>query len=180
VAADIEQQERLDNPGSPILDVLRQLGGLPEKGFPAPDRKLGAESMSVAWFRAVIEKASSDQLEQLRRDCRAIDRLAAVAAIIDWRAAQPLIQSAVRSITGDHLKEPPSVRARKDARKRPPVPGAVRFLLSLWDELEIRAVLIPSLLAIRLSPEHGKRLTETIALAAWALELASRLPAPSP
>lgn len=36
--------ERLYNPRSPILDVLRQLGGLPEEGFPAPLVKKGVVS----------------------------------------------------------------------------------------------------------------------------------------
>jgi hypothetical protein len=178
VAADIDQQERLDNPDSRIFDTLRQVAGLPEKGFPAPDRNLGIEMMSVAWLRQVIEQASPDALGQARRDCRVIDRLAAGAATINWRAAQPSIQSAVRSVTGD-LPEPPSVRARKEARKRPPVPATVRFLLSLWGEFDVRAILVSGLIAIRQSPEHAKRLTEILTLAAWALEQASQLPKPT-
>jgi hypothetical protein len=176
VAADIEQQERLDNPNSVILDTLRQVGGLTDSRFPAPDRKLGIESISVAWLHEVIEQASPDELEQVRRDCRAIDRLAETAAGIDWRAAQPVIQSAVRSVIGDHLPEPPSVRARKEARKRLPVPGIVRFLLSLWGDFDTRAIVIPGLISFRQSAEHGKRITEILALTTWTLELASRLP----
>ena len=138
VAADIEQQERLDNPGSPTLETLRKVGGLPDRGFPAPDRKLGVELMSVAWLKEVVEKASPDELEQIRRDCRAIDHLAEVAAGVDWRVMMPAIRSVVRSITGDRQPEPPSIRARKEARKRPPVPVIVRSLLSMWTEFELR------------------------------------------
>jgi hypothetical protein len=177
--ATFEQQERLDNPDSHIFDTLRQVGGIPERGFPTPDRKLGVELMSVAWFHDIIGQASPDAPEQMRRDCRAIDRLAAVATTINWRAAQPSIQSAVRSVIGDQLLEPPSVRARKEARKRPPVPVIVRFLLSLWGEFDTRAIAMSGLIAFRQSPEHGKRLTEILALATWALELAAQLPEPS-
>jgi hypothetical protein len=180
VAADIEQHERLGNPDSPILDTLRQLGGFPENGFPAPDPKLGTDLMSFAWLKEVVEKASPDELEQMRRDCRAIDRLAEAAARVDWRAAWPAIQTAVRSITGDHLPEPPSIRARKEARKRPPVPVVMRFLLSSWAEFGPRAVLIPALLAWRKMPEYDKHLTELLALAAWAVEQFPRLPEPNP
>jgi hypothetical protein len=176
VAADIEQHGRLDNPDSPILATLRKVAGLPEKGFPAPDRKLGVELMAVRWLHEVIQQASPDALEQARRDCRAVTGLAATAATINWRAAEPSIQSAVRSLNGDKLQVPPSVRARKEARKRPPVPGIVRILLLLWGDFDIRAILISGLIAIRQSSEHGKRLTEILALAAWALELAPRLP----
>src|SRR5262249_49755502 len=55
VAADIEQQDRLDNPGSPLLDTLRQIGGLPAAAFGAPDRELGVELMSVGWLNEVIK-----------------------------------------------------------------------------------------------------------------------------
>jgi hypothetical protein len=177
VLADIEQQERLDSPDSEVFATLRKLGGIPARGFPAPDKELGVELMSFAWLHEVTEQASSDALEQVCRDCRAIDRLAAAARTINWHAAQPSIQSAVRSVTGD-LPEPPSVLARKEARKRLPVPVIVRFFLSAWENLNIRAALIPALIVIRQSPEHGKRLTEILALAAWWLELAQQLPKP--
>ncbi len=179
VAADIEQQERLDNPGSPILGTLRKVGGLPDRGFPAPDRKLGVELMAVAWLNEVVEQASPDELEQMRRDCRAIDRLAEVAAGVDWRAAMPAIRSAARSVTGDHSPEPPSIRARKEARKRPPVPVIVRSLLSMWTEFDSRAFLIASLITWRKSPEYRTRLTELLVIAVSALELFPRLPAPN-
>jgi hypothetical protein len=169
VAADIQQHERLDKPDSPILDTLRRVGGLTEKGFPAPDQRLGVELMAVAWFHEVIEQAHPDALEQVRRDCRAIDRLANAAVRIDWRAAHPAIQSDVQLVIGG-LPEPPSVRARKHARKRPPVPVIVRFLLSLWGEFDTRAIVISGLVAFRQSPDHGKRLTEILALSTWALK----------
>jgi hypothetical protein len=76
------------------------------------------------------------------------------------------------------LPKPPSVRARKEARKRPPVPVAVRFLMALWDDRDVRAILACGLLAFRQSPEHGKRLTEILALANWALELAAQSRSP--
>jgi hypothetical protein len=178
VAADIEQQERLDSPDSPILDTLRRLSGLPDRGFPAPDPKLGVELMSVAWFKEVVEKASPDELEQMRRHCRAIDHLTQIAAGVDWRAAQPTIQAAVRSFTGD-LPKPPSIRAREKARKRPPVPVIVRYLNSLWGELNFRAFLIPSLIAWRQLPEYVNHFTDLLALYISALELLPRLPKPA-
>ena len=178
VGADIEQHERLDSPDSPTLDTLRKVAGLPDKGYPAPERKLGVELMSVAWLKEVVEKASLEELEQIRRDCRAIDHLAEVAAGIDWRAVMPAIRSAVRSVTGDRQPEPPSIQARKEARKRPPVPVIVRSLLSSWDELDFRAFLIPTLIAWRKMPEYGKHITELLALCAQALELFPRLPKP--
>jgi hypothetical protein len=175
VAADVEQQERLDNPGSPILDTLRRVGGLTEKGFPAPDRKLGVELMAVAWLHEVIEKASPDALEQLRRDCRAIGRLAELAESINWRAVQPAMESTIQSVIGG-MPEPPSVRARKEARKRPPVPVIVRSLMSPWGEFDTRAIVMSGLIVFRQSPEHGKRITEILALATCALELAAQYP----
>ncbi len=178
VWADIEQHERLDSPDSPILDALRKAAGLPDKGYPAPERKLGVELMSVAWLKEVVEKASPDELEQIRRDCRAIDHLAEVAAGVDWRAIMPAIRSVVRSITGDRQPEPPSIRARAEGRKRPPVPVIVRSLLSSWDELHFRAFLIPSLITGRQTPEYGKRITELLALSTQVLELFPRLPKP--
>jgi hypothetical protein len=174
VAADIEQLERLDNPGSPILDTLRRFGGLPEKGFPVPDRALGVELLSISWLREVTQQASPDGLEQLRRDCRAIDHLAELAKNIDWRAAQPAVESTVRSIIGS-LPEPPSVRARKEARKRSPVPVVARFFVSMWEDLDVRAILACGLIAFRRSPEHGSRLTEVLALGTLALELGVQL-----
>jgi hypothetical protein len=178
VGADIEQHERLDSPDSRILDTLRGIGGLPEKGFPAPDRRLAVDLMSVAWLNEVVEHASLDELEQVRRDCRAIDHLAEVAASVDWRAVMPVIRSVARSIAGDRLPEPPSIRARKEGRKRPPVPVIVRSLLSSWDELDFRAFLIPTLIAWRKMPEYGKHITELLALCAQALELFPQLPKP--
>jgi hypothetical protein len=164
------------SPDSPILDTLRKVAGLPDKGYPAPERKLGVELMSVAWLKEVVEKASPDELEQIRRDCRAIDHLAAVAAGVDWRAIMPAIRSAARSITGDRQPEPPSIRARTEGRKRPPVPVIVRSLLSSWDELHFRAFLIPSLITWRQTPGYGKHITELLALATQVLELFPRLP----
>jgi hypothetical protein len=178
VAADIEQQERLDNPGSPILDTLRQVWGLPESGFPAPDSKLGIELTSFAWLRELIEQASPDDLEQVRRDCRAINRLSELAASIDWHAVQPAMEPAIRSIVGG-LPEPPSVRARKGARKRPPIPIVVQTLMFLWHDLDVRATLVCGLIAFRQSPDHGKRITEILALATWAFELAAQFPKPT-
>jgi hypothetical protein len=175
VAADIEQQERLDSGGSPILDTLRRVAGLPSQGFPAPDRELGVELSSIAWFREVLENASPDQREQVRRDCRAIDRLAKLAATINWHAASPALRSAARSVIGEP-PEPRSITERKQARKRAPVPEIVRFLLSMWSEWDVRAIMIPALMVIRQSPEHGKRLTEILALATAAAEFANRLP----
>jgi hypothetical protein len=179
VAADIEQQERLDNPGSSILDTLRKVAGLPKRGFPAPDRKLGMELMAVGWLNEAVKQASPDELEQVRRDCRAIERLAEVAAGVDWRATMPAIRSAVRSVAGDSSLEPPSIRARKEARKRPPVPVIVRFLLSMWTEFGFRAFLIASLAAWRKSPEYSARLTELLAIAVWVIERFPRLHAPN-
>jgi hypothetical protein len=178
VGADIEQHERLDSPDSPILDALRKVAGLPDKGYPAPDRKLGVELMSVAWLREVVEKASPDELEQARRDCRVIDHLAEVAAGVDWRAVMPAIRSVVQSVTGDRHPEPPSIRARAEARKRPPVPVIVRSLLSSWDELHFRALLIPNLIAWRQMPEYEKHITWLLALSTQALELFPQLPKP--
>jgi hypothetical protein len=174
VAADTQQQERLDNPDSHIFPTLRQVGGIPERGFPAPDRELGVELMSVQWFREVTEQANPDALEQVRRDCRAIDRLATLAANVNWRAAEPIIQSAVQSVIGNRPRDPPSVRARKEMRKRPPIPVIVRSLLDTWDDFDFRASVIPVLISIRQLPEHSKRLTEILGLATWCLELASR------
>lgn len=176
VAADIEQRERLDNPDSRTLDTLRKAAGLPERGFPAPDKKLGVEMMSLDWFREIIEQASPDAIEQARLDCRVIDHLAKLAASINWRAAEPTIESAVRSVIGNQLLEPPSVRARKQARKRPPVPVIVRSLLSVWGEFDTRAIVMSGLIGFRQSPEHGKRLSEILTLATWALDAAARLP----
>jgi hypothetical protein len=62
--------------------------------------------MAVAWFREVFEKARLDELDQLRRDCRAIDHHAELAARVDWRAALPAIQSATRLVTGE-MPDPP-------------------------------------------------------------------------
>lgn len=70
---------------------------------------------------------------------------------IDWRAALPTIQPAIEAVIGA-LPEPPSIRVRKQARKREPVPDIVRFLLSIWADLDVRAFLIPGLLAIQKSP----------------------------
>ena len=179
VAADVEQQERLDNPGSSILDTLRKVSGLPERGFPAPDRKLGIELTSVVWLNEVVEQANPGELEEVRRDCRAIDHLADVAAGVDWRAAMPVIRTALRSVTGDQLPEPPSIRARKEARKRPPVPVIVRWLLSMWAEFDLRAYIIASLIAWRKSPEYTTRLTELLAMGVWALNLLPRSSAPN-
>jgi hypothetical protein len=170
VAADIEQHERLDNPDSRVFATLRKIGSIPGKGFTPPDRKLGIDSMSIAWLRSVIE--TPDAFEQLRRDCRAIDHLAALARNIDWRAVDPIIQRAIQSVLGNRQPVPPSIRARKEMRKRPPIPDIVRFLLDVWDDHDYRAGLIAGLNAIRLSPDHSKRLTEILGLATWCGELA--------
>lgn len=171
VWADIEQQERLDNSGSRVFVTLRKIGGIPERGFPPPDLKLGVESTSVTWLRSVIETAD---VEQLRRDCRTIEHLAALARKIDWRTVEPVIQSAVRSVIGNLPPVPPSIRARKDMRKRPPIPNIVRLLLDGWDDLDSRTFLIAGLTGFRKSPEHSQRITEILGLATWCLELASQ------
>jgi hypothetical protein len=179
VAADFEQHERLDNPGSPIFDTLRRVSGIPEKGFPPPTGKSSVESIPVDWLHKVVLEASAEELEQLRRDCRAITRLAELAASIDWRTAHPAMKPAIRAVVGG-LPEPPSVRARKNARKRTPVPSVARFIISLWHDFDIRAIMASGVIAFRQSPEVSKRLDEILPLSIWGLELAAAKFPPQP
>jgi len=65
------------------------------------------------------------------------------------------IESAARSVTGD-LPMPPSIRARKEARNVSGSDHRAVFCFPMWDELDVRAILIAGLIAIG-NPGNGNR-----------------------
>jgi hypothetical protein len=158
-----------------VFDALRKIGGLPlSAAFPLFDVDL-FDLFSLDRQAKIIAKATDDEVEQARRDWQTITRLAAVVESVDWSAVVPIIEPAIASIIGAP-PEPPSWRARKARRVRPPSkPATIGFLAARWRSFDFRAVALAFLIGARrpskTDPDRSKRITEILALADWAMTL---------
>jgi hypothetical protein len=171
IATDRDPSMSLYDPQSEVLAGLLKAAGLP-RTFRAPDKEINPEMISLAYFRELIAEASEEEILPVRSDCRAIAVLAATIGAIDWNAVSRVLDqdAAFVAMTSS---EPASYRARRierHARRRNQLqPALIRRFLALWKSFDIRAILIPALIYIRRSPEHGKIFSEIIALSHWAL-----------
>lgn len=165
---------KADGTGPMLLDLVLKAGGIRVREGP-PDRELSSADVSLSGLAVLMDGAREAELKQARRDCLSINRLADTAEMIDW----PQTMAALEPIAARLAPEPPSKEARKGERVRPrPAPEAVRFCLAIWNDVEARAVLLPFLILVRRSPDHGNRLTGLLAAAEFALSRFPRRQAP--
>lgn len=129
-----------------------------------PDQDLELENMSVSRLRDVITKASAEELEQARRDCKTIGDLVALAETVDWR----------------------KVRARLDVPRQGVNEGRggpiepFERLISLWRSFDARAVVIPYLIFVRGLPGYRYELDETFASKAVELRALAEIAGTTP
>jgi hypothetical protein len=177
IAAGRVQQASLYNAEPPIFEILLRAGGLPgfKRAFygsgPVPDRELRVEEMSAYRLRDIMDSASDAELEQAQRDWQAFAGLAEAAEAVDWGAASPAIELAIKSLFGSGM--PPSLAERRARRTRPvPPSGIVTLLLALWHDFNSRAVLLPFLIHLRRSADHSHKVSEIIVVLGQFLRVA--------
>ncbi len=113
----------------------------------APDPALEVEKMSVAGLRDILARASAEELEQARRDCKTISDLIALAEAIDWRRVRAGLDVPRQGVSGG---------------RGGPI-GPFEGLVSLWRSFDTRAFVIPYLIFVRSLPGYRYELDETFA-----------------
>ena len=149
VAAGLAPAKSLYDPASTPFDALKRAGGLSGNWEP-PDPELLVESFSLRRMRDVLREASPEEMEQARRDWKAIAALAAASKAIDWHAVRK------------------ALNVQRTSSAQPPAP--VDFLLALWRNFNERAAILSFLIFIRRSPDHSHKLSEILAVADCALQ----------
>jgi hypothetical protein len=138
----------LYDPSSPVFDALRESGSFSKCTEP-PDHEIKVESFSIACLRGVLSQATVGEIEQARRDWRAIARLFEMSRAIDWRAVRK------------------ALKLQSTSSGQPPSPAD--FFRAIWQEFDTRAVLLPFLISVRRLPEQSRKLSEILAVSEWAL-----------
>lgn len=144
----------------PVFRTLKKTLGLP-KTERLPDRELRVERMSLARLCEIITAASSMELEQARRDCRRIARLASTAEVVDWGAVDATLSRHTR---------------RKLKAQRISPPAAVAASLDLWRNFTNRAALLPFLISVRRSPDHSVIVSQRLTIFERAIAGFPKLP----
>lgn len=134
------------------FDLLLRLVGPPFEGLPV--LRFGAQRERVSerggpyWlarFRRLVARVPDRDIEQARRDCRAISSLIEAVQRVDWNRmpAPPTIGL---------KREPPSWAARKERRvRRKPAPDFIRGPVEDWRvSFDYRALIFGPLLILRL------------------------------
>jgi hypothetical protein len=119
--------------------------GLGAKG--APDDDLQLEKMSVPRLRDILTKATAEEVEQARRDCKTISDLVKLAENVDWRRVRARLEVPRQGVSEGHSG---------------PIEPFER-LISLWRSFHNRAVAIPYLIFVRRLPGYRYELDETFA-----------------
>jgi hypothetical protein len=148
VAAGIMPSKSLYDPFSPVFDALRETGSFSECTKP-PDHELEVESFSITRLRGILRQAKTEEIEQARRDWRAIARLFEMSRAIDWRAVRK------------------ALKVQSTSSAQPPAPAD--FFRAVWRDFDTRAVLLPFLISVRRLPEQSRKLSEILAVSEWAL-----------
>jgi hypothetical protein len=148
VAAGIMPSKSLYDPSSPVFDALRESGSFSKCTEP-PDHELEVESFSITWLRGILRQAKTEEIEQARRDWRAIARLFEMSRAIDWRAVRK------------------ALKVQSTSSAQPPAPAD--FFRAVWQDFDTRAVLLPFLISVRRLPEQSRKLSEILAVSEWAL-----------
>jgi hypothetical protein len=130
----------------------------------APDLELELEKMSVPRLRDILAKAAADQLEQVRRDCKTICDLVALAETVDWRRVRACLEVPRQGVS--------------EGRGGPIEP--FERLVSLWRSYDARAMAIPYLIFVRGLPGYRYSLDETFASKAVELRALAEMAARSP
>jgi hypothetical protein len=129
----------------------------------APDLELELEKMSVQRLRDILAKATADDLEQARRDCKTIGDLVALAETVDWRRVRARLDMPRQGVSG--------------GRGGPIEP--FERLVSLWRSYDARAMAIPYLIFVRGLPGYRYSLDETFASKAVELRVLADMAANS-
>ncbi len=148
VAAGIMPSKSLYDPSSSVFDALREAGSFSKCTKP-PDHELEVESFSITRLRGILSQANAGEIEQARRDWSAIARLFEMSRAIDWRAVRK------------------ALNVQSTSSAQPPAPAD--FFRAVWQDFDVRAVLLPFLIFVRRSPKHSRGLSEILAVSDWAL-----------
>jgi hypothetical protein len=127
----------------------------------APDLDLEVEKMSVPRLQDMLAKASADELEQARCDCKTIGDLVALAEAVDWRRVRARLDVPRQGVS--------------EGRGGPIEP--FERLVSLWQSFDARAMVIPYLIFVRSLPGYRYELDETFASKAVELRALADLAA---
>ena len=130
----------------------------------APDLELELEKMSVLRLRDILAKATVDELEQARRDCKTIGDLVALAETVDWHRVRASLDVPRQGVS--------------EGRGGPIEP--FERLVTLWRSYDNRAVVIPYLIFVRGLPGYRYSLDETFASKAVELRALADMAAKSP
>jgi hypothetical protein len=147
VAAGITRSKSLYDP-SPVFDALREAGSFSKCTEP-PDHELKVESFSITCLRGIVRQAKAEEIEQARRDWKAIARMFEMSRAIDWRAVRKVL------------------KVQSTSSGQPPAPAD--FFRVVWQDFDTRAVLLPFLISVRRLPEQSRKLSEILAVSEWAL-----------
>jgi hypothetical protein len=148
VIAGTAPAKSLYDPASPAFDALKNAAGLSEEWQP-PDPELSVEGLSLSHLLDVLRGASTAEMEQARRDWKAIAQLVEASEAIDWHVTRK------------------ALNVQRTSSVQPPAPAD--FLLRLWRNFDARAVFVAALIDFRRSPDHSRKLSEILAVASWAL-----------
>jgi hypothetical protein len=153
VATGIDLPATLYDPTPPLFKILKQVGGLPDDGFPLPDDDLHVEQMSLDLLRKILANVKDDaEFEKAREDWKLISGLAEGTYEVNWNN--------LRGKVSRHL------RRGLNKTRIPAPPPAVDYLLACWRDYTARAILLPFLIFVRRSSDHSRRLSQNLALAA--------------
>jgi len=128
---------------------LKRATGLGENWEP-PDQELLVESFSLRRMRDVLREASPEEMEQARRDWKAIAALAAASKAIDWHAVRK------------------ALNVQRTSSVQPPAP--IDWLLAGWRNFNVRAAILTFLISVRRLPDLSHKLSEILAVADCALQ----------
>jgi len=160
IIAGLTPAKSLDDPSSPPFDALKKAGGL-IGDWPPPDPELSVESLSIPHLCEILRNASTDEVDQARRDWAMIAQLVDGSGAIDWRSIRK------------------ALHVERTSSAQPIAPAD--FLIALWHDFDARAVLLAGLIHVRsCSPDHSHKLSEILALAQWALAQFSQHTEPTP
>jgi hypothetical protein len=129
-----------------------------------PDLELELEKMSVPRLRDILAKATADELEQARRDCKTIGDLVALAERVDWGRVRARLDVPRQGVS--------------EGRGGPIEP--FESLVSLWRSYDNRAGVICYLIFVRSLPGYRYSVDETFASKAVELRALADMAAKQP
>jgi hypothetical protein len=140
IGAGVVPPASIYTPGSPAAKAFNKGTGAAK----APDPSLELERMSIPRLYEVVNMASPGDIEQARLDCSRLAGLVKLAASLDWSRVRDAINVTHRG--GPATPIAPFER-----------------LIGLWENLDLRACIIPFLIFVRSRPGYRYKLDERFA-----------------